>query len=248
LDRNIGRELVTIYVAKKRTVFVIYKKLLSHTADFFLKAFSGSFKESEGTMHLPEEHPGAFLLFIDWLYRSKISHVNTVRHWLTLFDLYIFAAKLCLNELANRTIDRIRHMESCTPAAAVTFALARHVYKNTFEDSPLRGYCVAALFFNFSSKLSKDKHVPADDRLKQMWKYSRDDFDLFVDYFPYLREHEGKVMKTPAEEGKDHNSEMSECKFHRHAKNEECYSGKSGLDFSTRSSETNIEDIENFSE
>jgi hypothetical protein len=243
--RNLGTELVAIYVGKKPTQFVIHKKLLCDTTDFFLKAFSGSFKESEGTMDLPEEHPGAFALSVDWLYRSRVTHVNTVRHWINLFNLYIFAEKLCLNELANRTIDRIRHMEARSPIAIVTLALASHVYKKTFTDSPLREYCVAALVYDLSSK---DKHVPADDRLKQMWKYCRDDSDLFVDYFRYLREHEGKAMETPAKGEKDYDSDMSECKFHRHAKDQECYLCSPDIDFSSTPSETNIEDIKNFSE
>ena len=71
---------------------------------------------------------------------------------------------------------------------------------------------------------------------------------LFVDYFCYQHEHEGKVMETPAKEEKDYDSEMSEFKFHLHAKDEECYLCNPGIDFSPRPSETNIEDIENFSE
>jgi hypothetical protein len=131
--RNLGTELVTIYVGKKPTQLVIHKKLLCDTTDFFLKTFSGSFKESEGIMHLPEEHPGAFSLSVNWLYRSRATHVNTVRHWINLFNLYIFAEKLCLNELANRTIDRIRHMEAWSPIAIVTLALTSHVYKKNIH-------------------------------------------------------------------------------------------------------------------
>jgi hypothetical protein len=60
-------------------------------------------------------------------------------------------------------------MEAWSPIAIVTLALTSHVYKKTLTDSPLREYSVAALAYHLSSK---DKHVPADDHLKQMWKYS----------------------------------------------------------------------------
>jgi hypothetical protein len=194
-------------VGKKRTQFVIHKKLLCDTADFFLKAFNGSFKESDGIMRLREEYPGAFSLFVDWLYRSRISHVNTVCHWINLFNLYIFAEKLCLNELANRTIDGIRHMECCAGFPnPVTIALTSHVYKKTFTDSPLRQYCIEALAYDLSN--FGEQHIPVDDRLKKIWEYSRDDSDLFVDYFRYIREHHGEYLKTPA------NSEIEECRFH----------------------------------
>jgi hypothetical protein len=238
-------------VGKKRTQFVIHKKLLCNTTDFFLKAFGGSFKESEGIMHLQDEHPGAFSLFVNWLYRSRISHVSTARHWVDLFNLYIFAEKLCLNELANRTIDRIRHMEACSSLDIVTIALTIHVYKKTFADSPLRQYCVEALAYDLSRE-AMEQHIPVDDRLKQIWEYSRDDCDFFVDYFRYLREHRGEDLETPAavgvEVGDEYNSEMLNCRFHRHAKGEECYNGKSGFDISAWASQIDIEDIKNFSE
>jgi hypothetical protein len=235
-------------VGKKPTQFVIHQKLPCDTTDFFLKAFSGSFKESEGIMLLPDEHPGAFSLFVDWLYRSRISHVSTARHWVNLFNLYIFAEKLCLNELANRAIDRIRHMEACGSLDIVTIALTSHVYKNTFADSPLRRYCVEALAYDLSRE-AMEQHIPVDDRLKQIWEYSRNDCDLFVDYFRYLQqEHRGEDLETPAAVGNEPIGEMIKCRFHRHAKGEECYNGKSGFDISAWASQINIEDIKNFSE
>jgi hypothetical protein len=121
-----------------------------------------------------------------------------VRHWINLFNLYIFAEKLCLNELANRTIDRIRHIEFCRDNAEVNIALASYVYKKTFVDSPLREYCIAALAFRLSPK---DKHIPADKQLKQIWASCQRDSDLFVDYFSYLREHEkGVYTQLPLRE------------------------------------------------
>jgi hypothetical protein len=238
--RNLGTELVTIYVGNKPAQFVIHKKLLCDTTDFFLKAFSGSFKESEGVLRLPEESPGVFSLFIDWLYRSRIAHTNSGRHWVNLFNLYIFAEKLCLNELANRTMDRIRHTYALLSSALVTPALASHVYRKTFTDSPLRIFCIEALAYQFCmlDGVAIDQHIPSDEHLEQILEQGRDNSDFFLDYFRYLREYEGKQLNFPGQKGADFNHEMSECKFHRHAKDEDCYEGTSILQFDEWDSET----------
>ena len=111
----------------------------------------------------------------------------------------------------------------------------------------MRQYCIEALAYDLSHEAGA-KHIPLDHRLKQMLNYGRDNSDLFVDYFRYLREHEGEPLETPASVGGGCNCEMDECRLHRHAKDEECYNGKPGLDVSTWSSKTNVEAIENFSE
>jgi hypothetical protein len=48
---------------------------------------------------MPEDEPGAFSLHIDWIYRSTVlrRHSKTVQsHIYNLYDLYIFADKICL--------------------------------------------------------------------------------------------------------------------------------------------------------
>ena len=51
-------------MGKKRKEFVIHKKLLCDKSDFFRKAFTGSFKEGEGVMYLPDEKKARYLAVI----------------------------------------------------------------------------------------------------------------------------------------------------------------------------------------
>jgi hypothetical protein len=83
--------------------------------------------------------------------------------------------------------------------------------------------------------ICEDKHIPGDDNLRQMWRYFGGDYDLFVDFFCYLRENEGKELITLYLPGDGGNSEMGERKFHRHAQDEKCHTSEAGLDFLSRS-------------
>ena len=59
-------------------------------------------------MHLPEESSGIFALFLDWLYRSTVPSGTSVEYFIRLHKLYVLAKKLCLNKLANKTMDKIQ--------------------------------------------------------------------------------------------------------------------------------------------
>jgi hypothetical protein len=64
LHRNPGDELVTIYIGGAFKNFVVHK-LICESAEYSDQAFNGRFIEGrKGVMDLPEDHPGAFSLFI----------------------------------------------------------------------------------------------------------------------------------------------------------------------------------------
>lgn len=52
--------------------WTIHRDLLTHHSPFFAAALSGSYKESTtNTVELIEDDPGAFTLFVQWLYTGK---------------------------------------------------------------------------------------------------------------------------------------------------------------------------------
>jgi hypothetical protein len=59
---------------------------------------------------MPDDNPGAFSLYIDWLYRSTIPIVNTEAHLRNIYELYFLADKLCLVDLKDKTMDTIQDM------------------------------------------------------------------------------------------------------------------------------------------
>ncbi|KAL8635283.1 MAG: hypothetical protein Q9226_009370, partial [Calogaya cf. arnoldii] len=67
-------EVVTMRVSSGQETesWMIHRDLLTHHSPFFAAALSGSFKESTtNTVELIEDDPGAFALFVQWLYTGK---------------------------------------------------------------------------------------------------------------------------------------------------------------------------------
>ncbi|APA06500.1 hypothetical protein sscle_02g012700 [Sclerotinia sclerotiorum 1980 UF-70] len=61
-------------------------------------------------MDMPEDEPEAFEIFFHWLYRESLPTPSKLEDLDRLLSLYIFAEKLCTNELRNRTINAIHEM------------------------------------------------------------------------------------------------------------------------------------------
>jgi hypothetical protein len=107
----LGEELATLIVGPQKKWFIVHKKLLCDTVDFFQKAFMGPgrFKEGGGgVMELPEDNARAFSLFVEWAYKSNLTPCRTRTHCESLFELYFFAEKICLPKLKDKVIDEIQ--------------------------------------------------------------------------------------------------------------------------------------------
>ncbi|KAE9381260.1 hypothetical protein N431DRAFT_322954, partial [Stipitochalara longipes BDJ] len=143
---NLGDELVTIYVGDKRKKFVVHKKLLCGSADYFKGAFTRGFEEArKGEMYMSDDSPEAFSLYVDWLYRSSIPIVNTEAHLRSLYELYLLADKLCLIELKDKTMDTIQDMavKYDLKDELIKPILVTKVIQNTLTKMEgLRSFCV----------------------------------------------------------------------------------------------------------
>jgi hypothetical protein len=168
-SRVVGNEIVSIYVGPKRKKFTVHKKLICQASDFFSKGFTEGLQEAqENSMHLPEDDPNAFTLFIDWIYRSKIPERKNWKDQATLYNLYVFAEKLCLSDLANATMDEIQKLlnflnPDLDPDFDRNSAFARKVYSETSSGSPLRKYCVQLLALDLFIE-SEEKMVIIDNK------------------------------------------------------------------------------------
>jgi hypothetical protein len=71
--RDLGVEVVDVFVGPERKRYVVHKNLLTAQSDYFKKALTGSFMEAEeNSIHLKEEDPAAVALLIGWLYLGVI--------------------------------------------------------------------------------------------------------------------------------------------------------------------------------
>ena len=146
-SRVLGREAVTILVGAQSEEFVIHKNLLDDKSDFFAHIFQGNGAEaSTGRLSLPNDDPRIFSIFLDYLYRGQILDTGKpstaaarLAHARTMVSTYILAEKLCINDLMNMTIDRLRDtsLQHLTdPKTAM--GLVSLIYGNTHSKSELR--------------------------------------------------------------------------------------------------------------
>jgi len=71
--RDLGTDVVDIFVGSDRKRFVVHKQPLISGSDYFNKALNGGFREAtENAIHLEELDPAAVGLMIGWIYRGVI--------------------------------------------------------------------------------------------------------------------------------------------------------------------------------
>lgn len=235
LSSALGEEVVEVLVGPKRKKFPIHKKLLCNASDFFSKAFNGGFQEAkDGSMNLPVDDPTAFELFIDWLYRSSLPSLREFEGRKTLYNLYFFAEKLCLNDLANQTMDKIRenHRRWLYTHVEAHFQLLGDVYSNTLADSPLRTFIIMIAVYEFywvkdtvqleGENGTKPKGALGSNRLRKLLDICKNDPDLFDDYLTHSqRFNDTNRPRDPSNSAS--NGFYGDCYFHRHGKGEICY-------------------------
>ncbi|KAH8770276.1 hypothetical protein BGZ57DRAFT_954618 [Hyaloscypha finlandica] len=157
---SLGKEMVTIYVGPERKGFFIHKKLLCESAQFFKGAFTRGFEEAhKGEIVMLEDSPGAFSLYVNWIYRSTLPTGNTEEHLHNLYDLYIFAEKLCLVELKDKTMDSIQDMAKKYDLGdeLITVDLVSKVLLNTRSKwEGLRRFLIRHMLFVYTSRYLDD--------------------------------------------------------------------------------------------
>jgi BTB/POZ domain len=70
-----GDEVVTIHAGPDKKKCLIHKQLLINNSDYFSKALTSSFKESQEVVYFEEETTHAFDLLVALLYHNKIPSI-----------------------------------------------------------------------------------------------------------------------------------------------------------------------------
>ena len=123
----------------ERKRFVVHRDLICGVVPFFQKAFGGGFSESiSGEISLPEEHPGAFKLFVFWLYKGEFSvptgdsegtiGLVTKDTIPSFFQLYITGEKWCNKEIQKASIQIIYQWFALKGNEAQVHALTKVIY------------------------------------------------------------------------------------------------------------------------
>jgi hypothetical protein len=214
---------VTIYVGKDKAEFAIHEKLLCDRVEYFKKAFRGGFKEAaEGVMHLLEEDPDVFEIFVEWLYQECLPSFHTLEDPKLYYRLYMFAEKTVQEELANATADTLRVSEfNDGSTAKPVLDIIEEVYEKTIDGSPLRELCAASLAYQLhndvgfhwgESLLALRTDSAALDRIWQLCSKSK---DIFRDFLDCMVEYMGGSARQPP-------SGWGVCRFHQHTTTDNC--------------------------
>lgn len=224
--------MVKIYVGPKRKEFIVHKTLICKSADYFDKAYNGKFKEAGGEMHLEEEGPGMFSLFVDWIYRSSLPKGYTQEYLDNLVDLYLFGEKICSTSLKDKTIDTIQDLvfKYNLGASLVKGKFLGKVLEGVSEYPGLKKFCLYMMvdYYHRRNTSSTQNNGPiclSDTDLKEIWGFIGNDFLMFSNFYQrmaYL------LLKTIRSDYKYRNpfnrflNTADTCLFHCHAEDHKC--------------------------
>ncbi len=219
---------------------MVHKKLLCESADFFNGAFANDFEEArKGEIYMPEDSPGAFSLYIDWLYRSHIPLGHTDEYVYNLYYLYLFAEKLCLSTLKDKTMDRIQDVALEYKLSDILFTpeLVKKVFNGVLGYEGLPKFCTFAMIYIFAlrSNLDEDGCIEnfQDDDLSLLLEMSKENTDIFLRFHKQLNLYIGESMSDILEKEKldprtrDEADSSDRCFFHCHAEDLNCRAAQS---------------------
>jgi hypothetical protein len=156
-------------------------------------------------MYLPEDNPGAFSLFVDWLYRSSLPAGHPQSYLVNLYHLWIFATKICLTKLADDVMDQIQ--DTCKKYNQfISDELLKEIWRLTETDSMLRTWAFDLKMYQMfeNKKRSEDGgdtfYFSEDNRCKGLWEIFQNDFKLFQIFlsgFEYMAQHRDKDHSDP---------------------------------------------------
>ncbi|TVY49193.1 Actin-binding protein [Lachnellula occidentalis] len=215
--RELGLGMVDILIGPGKETFRVHKNLLCTKVPYFHKMFSGGFKEaSEQAAKMPDDDPGTFGLFLEWLYAGRITPIPPIKPngrdehreiYFRRVKLYCFAEKIVCPKLMDYTMTVIisTHLRTNT---LPRFEPITFVYQNSPSCSVLRKFMSLAVY-RVVTKCSTEFWTNEDIR-----EFLLRDEEGVMDLVKLLRHSSGKIAEDP--------SKMALCTFHVHPKTEEC--------------------------
>ncbi|PVH85710.1 hypothetical protein DL98DRAFT_583302 [Cadophora sp. DSE1049] len=219
LQEIAGTEKVHILVGPNKVKFTVLENVICQASDFFSAAFNSWFQEAKhGLVYMPDDDPG------------------TAGQRL-LYDLYILAEKLCMDDLANRAMDRIRenHENTFMTSGATDRNLkhVRDIFDRTAQHSPLRDFMLHIMVHDIYYAASKARQygllISREDLMK-IWDIGQDHPEFYEEFFVRLLPigpAQSQASHPIREEGLADTRNIlfsdTRCLFHKHTVGEVCY-------------------------
>ena len=168
-------------------------------------------------MHLPQQHPDIWDLFLNWLYRGSLKDICVENEGIAenqlsqYIQLYIQAERWAIPALQNKIMDS--WMTSVWDWSSCNMNVIHDIYQRTPRDSPLRSYVVDS-FLSESTLWDADCEGggrPA--RLKSQLDCGNQDFVLEC--------YEALMQLTPKSKLLAPDRKMG-CTYHKHEDGEKC--------------------------
>lgn len=181
--------------------------------------FNSTFAESRTlSASLPEDDPDIFSLFLEWVYTKHFTPVtpammneqgNSVL-FMNRVKLYIFAEKLCLDELCDYTMSNlISLLKEYNRSPSVP--QMREAYKGSAQESPIRRFMCMNFYYHLKSQ-DENSHWSTKSLSEVLVQVP----ELCKDFLGLEREWSTKKGEMGAPK------EMRVCGFHKHGEGRGC--------------------------
>lgn len=184
-------------------------------------------------MYLPDDDADTFDFMVAFIYQDrlpasppstnpaasdKIEKFTLQR----LYPLFGLAEKLCMNELANRVMDKIQDVENELNHVP-GYGSLRFAYRNTPAGSKLRMYGVLMWLYYNSTRAEEDKSSVQDD--DKIVRFAKVEPEFATDYFELHCTYSVELSQAPTADAQIRNDEegFGRCFFHTHGKGEICH-------------------------
>ena len=176
----------------------------------------------KGAIYLPEDKPGAFSLFVDWIYRRKVPAGNSDLFLANLYDLWLFATKICHTKLADDAMDQIQ--DTCHKYDKfASDEFTKEMWPLTENNAAMRHWVIDLKIHQIYLNKEKIPEFPGrfdylkNDNFGGVWNLIKDDFELFkkfMDEFQHMTQCREKAMRDPRIRG---SHDDRRCNYHSHA-------------------------------
>ncbi|KAI4652439.1 hypothetical protein J4E93_002641 [Alternaria ventricosa] len=203
---------VVIEVSPEKIKYHVQRLFLTHYSDYFTKALSGSWRESEdGVVRLVDIEPGVFNLFLEWLYTQALPAPEIVyangfpindNDW--HIKLYVFADRFAVSALRTTMNRRIVMGSQIIRSAAWRIHQIIYAFDNLPSADPLLDYLADRYYMDGPS---------ADDTVEASSMANKLPKEFLVRFF--------KRVSFERQKGGNEASgifNMDYCTYHDHAK------------------------------
>ena len=209
--------IITIYVGPKRKEYQVHRGLLT-SIEYWSKYLDSKLAEDSQIVHLAQDYPEDWDLFINWLYRGSlkdicVENVDVAQSQANEYvNLYTRAEEWAIPALQNKIMDKLHAWKTSIWHCFSEFWTG-YVYEATPRDSPLRSYLVDSFLTESPLWVADCDNGGRTARLKSQLDHGNQEFVLEC--------FEALMQLTPRAKHRAP-GRKSACTYHKHEDGKKC--------------------------